>query len=282
LPNTNDWIRILNNMSELSTEAAADSLIQHATARTERIERAFHHVAAAIHLELADLALAPNIVDPAKQDDLAEFGQKLLELVKEGGGLLKEIIESGAVAVEENGGGLPLRITSPAEVLAELEAPSPNGDSATDGGLQDTGDSHETPEEEAQIEADSDVQPETALPCIDIIVDDDRMLTNKFLKLTHTREIELLQLLPKLDRQPLTRKWVMQHGFYSEGKTPVARNQAFVEAIASVTTNLEAACFKPVLEKVGIKGGTRYLVRSPMIINGENVAVSEDQVKKKT
>jgi hypothetical protein len=255
-------------MGETSTEFP-DSLIPAATVKAERISRAVRRLSAAVQIELIDTDLSQAHLDDAKREELAKLGNELLGFMNLGHSLLKSIVKAGSLGAEENGGGLPLRITAGTEIL-ELEAPSPNGDSEIGGLALEELSSGAAAAVKAETEVDlSNVEVIIGLATFD----------KESLGLTSKHEIALLKALPDLKGHPLTRKWILDRGFYADATGMTTRQQAYNKAALGLCAKLEEATGLRILEKVGEKGKRRYLVTQEFMVDGSEVSVSDD-VKK--
>lgn len=270
-------------MGEISTEIP-DSLIPAATEKAERISHAVRRLSAAVQIELIDTDLNPADLDDTRREELAQLGNELLGFMHLGHSLLREIVEAGTLGVEENGGGLPLRITAGTEML-ELEPGSPNGDGEVTEPVAEE-EPKEPAAEEEPAESPEPPEPKTEaetkpdLPDIELIIDGLAQLDNRELGLTSIHEVNVLKALAELKGEPLTRRWMMERGFYQNAVSDAARSQAFSKAAVGLSAKLEIATGGlKVLDIVGEKSKRRYLVRTPFKINGAEVEVS-DEVKK--
>jgi hypothetical protein len=269
-------------MGETSTELP-DSLIPAATVRAERISRAVRRLSAAVQIELVDTDLSQADLDDAKREELARLGNEVLGFMHVGQNLLKSVVEAGSLGLEENGGGLPLRITAGDEVL-ELGAGTSNGDiEVTEPRAEEElSEPAEGSEERAEPAETTKVKTEAGavLPEIEVIIDGFAELDNKDLGLDSIHEITILRALADLNGQPLTRKWMIQRGFYPDATSDAARNQVFSKTAVGLSEKFQKATGgSEILAVVGEKSLRRYLVVKPFKVDGAEVSVSDD-VKK--
>jgi hypothetical protein len=276
-------------MSEVSQEFP-DSILPQANERYGRISRALGHVNKSVQLELSDMALDPALVDDTRQAELNALAQNLIGQIKEGFGLLKDLVETGGIAIEVDERGIPLGL-SVSDARPQLEAPPPDEQPVADAppgaetpepetdepvpgaGSTEPPAADETTAEDLGGSGHEDV--ETAeRKTSDLVIGPFRIPADE-LELSD-QESFLLQAISGFENKPISRQMFYEAGFSSNGASESERRAQFNKAISGLITTLENLAGTKVIDRIGNRGGSRYVIKLPFKIGDVEVPVTPE------
>jgi hypothetical protein len=270
-------------MSEVSTDLP-DSILPQATERVVRISRAMHHVNKGVQMELSDIALEPDLVDDDRRAKLASFGAELVEHMKEGFGLLKDLAETGGIVLEVDERGFPAGL-SVAQSLPQLGV----GENGTSPIIElpidlepeaevDLDDPEAPATPPAASESTAKVEQPVDLAKLEIILGAAR-LNAEDLGLSDPNEAEVLRLLPHLGNKPIAARRFFEGGLF-EDKSQAERSKALRTTMAGLITKFETIFGQKAIDRIGQKGGARYVIRLPFTVDNLDVAATEIEAAK--
>jgi RNA polymerase sporulation-specific sigma factor len=116
-------------------------------------------------------------------------------------------------------------------------------------------------------------KPKAKLPHLGLEVDG-QALADSHMAFVGPNEQFILEYLSLSQKDIFTRKDVINVGFYPQGKTDSAKNQAFHHAVANLCEKLRKEDNVPVIEAQGIKGGRKYVLNAIITMKAEPLFVT--------
>ena len=279
------------------------SLIDVATERATQIERAVSHVARAVELELADIALTNGNLDDETRAKLAKLGEQLVKISRGADYLLGGIARTSGVVLETNAPYLEQPIpsveptqerqlppTAPAHAGIVETPAAPAEDTAIvrfpvrlpleprqSGGEQAARREPATERDEREGELDlyarivdvsrtPKMAPKEGVPIIELSIQDNTTLAvgERTLELSD-HERYLFNALIILRDKPRPAGELKGFGFYPDAKTSTA-NQALSKEMGALSAKLNKAAGIEIIKYLGERMGRRYAVNPNVVL----------------
>lgn len=265
------------------------SFLDSAADRAMQIERALGHVARAVELELADIALMNGNLDEETKAKISKLGEHLVKISRGSDYLLGGIARTTGVVLESSAPYLrdteptpPLPVHEPEPLLDEpepLEKPVQQ-DSVTgeDVRKKETVSDVSLYERIVDIERFPSMKLREGHSPVEIIVTGNTNLKvgDRDIQLD-SHERYLFNALMLLRDKPRSAKEIREFGFFPGAKDSTA-NQAFSKSMGNLAEQLNMSAGVEVIKKLGQARSTRYAVNPDAVLTDLRTDEERDKI----